>query len=370
MTTASVEEFVKGTLRKLGLKEEAVTRMQTGGPGGDLGCNSLLMSHTRTTSLLDSSGVLHDPEGLNRDELVRIAMLKFEGKKTNIHEFDTKLLSKKGFRVSNADKDVTLPDGTVVSSGFHFRNEFHLNPMAKADLFVPCGGRPESVSPSNVAQLFETDGTPRYKYIVEGANSFVTQDARKCLEQRGVVLFKDASANKGGVTSSSLEVLACLALDDEEFAQHMAVKDPNSPPEFYRKYVTEVQRRVRENAFAEFESLWADGESGETPRCELSDVLSGKIVELRTDIRDADFLYNRPELREAVVRAAVPDMLMPGLIDYDTFMTRLPKEYLKALFATSLASRFYYRYGTKADQFAFFQFVNEVERTGGFPDSN
>jgi len=34
-------------------------------------------------------------------------------------------------------------------------------------------------------------------------------------------MFKDASANKGGVTSSSLEVLAALSLSEQEFAKNM-----------------------------------------------------------------------------------------------------------------------------------------------------
>lgn len=34
------------------------------------------------------------------------------------------------------------------------------------------------------------------------------------MEDSGVILFKDASANKGGVTSSSLEVMAAMALND------------------------------------------------------------------------------------------------------------------------------------------------------------
>lgn len=37
----------------------------------------------------------------------------------------------------------------------------------------------------------------------------------------GVVLFKDASANKGGVTSSSLEVLVGLGLSDAEYIELM-----------------------------------------------------------------------------------------------------------------------------------------------------
>ena len=49
------------------------------------------------------------------------------------------------------------------------------------------------------------------------------QDAREAIERAGVVVFKDASANKGGVTSSSLEVLAALVLTDDEFQSHMTV---------------------------------------------------------------------------------------------------------------------------------------------------
>ena len=65
---------------------------------------------------------------------------------------------------------------------------------------------------SNVAALVDTEGKPHFKYVVEGANLFFTQQARIYLEKRKVVLFKDSSANKGGVTSSSLEVLAGLTL--------------------------------------------------------------------------------------------------------------------------------------------------------------
>ena len=39
---------------------------------------------------------------------------------------------------------------------------------------------------------------------------------------------------QGGVTSSSLEVLAALALDDVEFSKYMAVTDEHNPPTFYQ----------------------------------------------------------------------------------------------------------------------------------------
>jgi glutamate dehydrogenase len=77
---------------------------------------------------------------------------------------------------------------------------------------------------SNVANLVDGDGKPHFKYVIEGANLFFTQQARLFLEKKGVVLFKDASTNKGGVTSSSLEVLAGLSLKDEEYGELMMVK--------------------------------------------------------------------------------------------------------------------------------------------------
>lgn len=86
----------------------------------------------------------------------------------------------------------------MVENGLKFRNEFHLDRLVTADLFVPCGGRPEAVDQSNATQLLKEDGTSRFKWIVEGANLFFTQEARLRLEKAGAVIFKDASANKVG----------------------------------------------------------------------------------------------------------------------------------------------------------------------------
>lgn len=104
---------------------------------------------------------------------------------------------------------VCLLAGEIIPDGTDFRNTAHFR--YKAQIFVPCGGRPEAINVSNVKNLFDEEGNCNFKYIVEGANLFITQQARLYLEKRGVILFKDSSANKGGVTSSSLEVgLHCL----------------------------------------------------------------------------------------------------------------------------------------------------------------
>ena len=65
------------------------------------------------------------------------------------------------------------------------------------DDFILIWFRPEAVNISNMAALIDADGKPHFKYIVEGANLFLTQQARLHLEKRKVILFKDSSANKG-----------------------------------------------------------------------------------------------------------------------------------------------------------------------------
>lgn len=62
---------------------------------------------------------------------------------------------------------------------------------------------PEAVNVSNMAALIDAEGKPHFKYIVEGANLFFTQQARLHLEKRKVILFKDSSANKGKSPSVS-----------------------------------------------------------------------------------------------------------------------------------------------------------------------
>lgn len=173
------------------------------------------------------------------------------------------------------------------------------------DIFVPCGGRPESVALSNVDQLLQ-DGKPRFKIVVEGANLFFTQNARLVLEEKGVIIFKDSSANKGGVTSSSLEVFSALALSDDEFSEKMMVKE--QMPEFHKKYIADVHHKIEENARLEFESIWREHEKTGTPRCVLSDELSKKINDLNDQIQNSP-LWDNEKLRTRILSEACPKVL-------------------------------------------------------------
>lgn len=221
--------------------------------------------------------------------------------------------------------------------GTDFRNAAHLR--FKADLFVPCGGRPEAVNISNVLALFDADGKPHFKYIVEGANLFLTQQARLHLEKRKVVLFKDSSANKGGVTSSSLEVLAGLSLSTEEYTDLMIFKD-GKPSEFYQNYVKDIQAKIIENAANEFQCIWKEHTrlQGTKTRTAISDELSQKLNNLQAELETSDLFDDTASLY-GVMKRAIPKTLVDR-IGLETLLKRLPEAYQRALFSSWVSSHF------------------------------
>jgi glutamate dehydrogenase len=351
MTTRGIHTYVQGIYEKFNLCQSDVTKMQTGGPDGDLGSNEIKISSDRTIAIVDGSGVLYDPKGIDRLELQRLAELR-----QPISSFDASKLGPQGFRILVDDVNVTLPNGRIVESGLRFRNEFHLDDLASAVLFVPCGGRPESIDLDNVDRLYSAKGEAKFRFIVEGANLFLTQEARLHLEKNGVIIFKDASANKGGVTSSSLEVMAALALNDDEFGRHMMRKESD----FYDRYVQQVQRCIEENARLEFECLWREGERMQQPRSILSDSLSLAIRKLNEELSgpEADSIFL--DKADAVLSKAVPSLLLNLIGGVGEFRKRMPVNYQHALFASYLASRFVYAYGLQAGQFSFHQFMSQI----------
>ena len=349
MTTLSVREYVLGIYRKLELGPSKIRKLQTGGPDGDLGSNEILLSNEKYVAIVDGSGVLVDPEGINHDELIRLAK-----ERVMISHFDLSKLSQNGYRVLVEDQDVTLPTGEVVNNGTTFRNTFHLRDGRSYDLFVPCGGRPESIDLSTANRLLE-DGKCTIPYVVEGANLFITQDAKLKLERAGCILFKDASANKGGVTSSSLEVLASLSFDDKGFLENMCVQSDGTIPPFYGAYVQQVQETIQNNARLEFEALWREHHRTGVPISVLSDTLSVAITKLDEELQKTT-LWDDRELRRSVFREALPKLLLTE-VGLEKIEARVPAGYLRSIFGSYLASRFVYEYGASPSQFAFFDFM-------------
>ncbi|MBL8995598.1 MAG: NAD-glutamate dehydrogenase, partial [Spirochaetia bacterium] len=340
ITTRGVREYVHELLRTLKIPETSITKVQTGGPDGDLGSNEILFSKDKTIAVIDGSGVLYDPNGLSRAELRRLAK-----KRVTVSHFATRLLGNQGFLVRMEDAKVRLPGGELVANGEIFRNQFHLHPMLRADLFVPCGGRPKSVNLSNWEKLLDEKGSPRFRWAVEGANLFFTQEARIKLEERGLVLFKDSSTNKGGVTSSSLEVLAALALPDAVFLRHLtSVK--NKIPESRKKFVAEVCEVIVRNARLEFALLWKEWKERGGRLSLLSDELSERIISVTHEMSRTG-LADDARLRQTALKRHIPESLL-RLTSLRSLGSKVPERYLAAVVNRTLAKEFVYRHGLHA----------------------
>ncbi|KAE9396253.1 NAD(P)-binding protein [Gymnopus androsaceus JB14] len=242
------------------------------------------------------SGVLADQVGLDREELVRLAK-----KRLAVVQFDRTRLSKDGYLVKIEEQDVRLPSGEIVLDGTDFRNGAHLR--FKADLFVPCGGRPEAVNISNMAALFDSEGKPNFKYIVEGANLFLTQQARLFLEKREVVVFKDSSTNKGYRFSFRMrKLIHCV-----------------------QNYVKDIQEKITENTVAEFHCLWKEHArlQGAKPRTTISDEPLSMLNNLQAGLECSDLFEDVPS-RNGVMRRAIPKGLFVK-IRLETLLKRLPE---------------------------------------------
>ena len=143
-----------------------------------------------------------------------------------------------------------------------FRNNVH---QSKADIFIPCGGRPRTLRESNFTDFLDESGTPTSRAIVEGANLYLSPGARVELEKIGVLVVKDSSANKGGVICSSFEILSTLALTEEQFISNKS------------ELVAEILERLKKCCFDEAHLLLqTHGETGK-PLTVLSDEISKRI---------------------------------------------------------------------------------------------
>jgi glutamate dehydrogenase len=356
MTTRSVHTYATRLLDALGLDETQITKVQTGGPDGDLGSNEILLSQDRTIAIVDGSGVAWDPDGLDREELARLARAR-----RTVSEFDMTRLGPKAFFVGVDDRDVTLPDGRTVANGEQFRNSFHLSEYMQADLFVPCGGRPAAINITNWTALLNEDKTPRVRAIVEGANLFVTQEARLRLEEAGVYVFKDASTNKGGVTSSSLEVYAGLAMTDEEFSRLMTVEGGEEGEEspYRRAYVSAVIERIESNAAAEFGLMWDEHTRTGRPLTLISDDISARINRITDAVRASDYIAD-PQIRRTVVAEYTPAALL-DLVGLEAILERVPAAYLDAIVASRIGSRFVYEEGLRATEVDFARYMDRLK---------
>ena len=146
-------------------------------------------------------------------------------------------------------------------------------------------------------------------------------------------------SDPGGVTSSSLEVLAGLALSTEDYTNFMIFKD-SKPSPFYQNYVKDIQAIIAENATSEFQCIWREHArlGGTKPRTQISDELSSTLNNLQAELENSDLFDDEPS-RRGVMRRAIPKTLV-NEIGLDALLKRLPESYQRALFSSWVSSHF------------------------------
>ena len=188
VTSEGVAVYLDVALRRsLGINpdKQPFTVKVTGGPDGDVAGNLIKImfrdygDNAKVVGVADGFGVAEDPQGLNRQELMRLV-----GESLSIAEFNPKMLSKDGIVMAANTEE-----------GMKRRNTMHNR--VKADAFVPAGGRPNTINADNWRNFMDENGKPSSPLIVEGANIFITHEARQGLFEIGnVAIVKDSSANK------------------------------------------------------------------------------------------------------------------------------------------------------------------------------
>jgi glutamate dehydrogenase len=349
VTSFGVNVYMAEALKAIGIdpEKEPFRIKISGGPDGDVAGNQILNLYkfykttARLLALTDGSGTIYDPDGLDLDEM---AHLFAQG--LPIRNYPVDKLHENGFlldlktkKEESAYAQVTLlsrkKGGKIVQEwlpGSEMNHLYRTNVhQVVTDIFIPAGGRPRTLSEASYPTYLDANGKPTSKAIVEGANLYLTPGARKALEQLGVLLIKDSSANKGGVMCSSLEVLSGLALSEEEFQKEK------------KEYVQEILAKIKQAALFEAHLLLATHEQKGTPLSEISDAISKQINLFKDQL--LTYFETLPELPEDLMKvlyAYCPPLLRNR---YRDRIDRLPSIHQKAIIAVQIASRLVYKRG-------------------------
>lgn len=351
ITSRGVNVYVEEVLKFLGIdpKKDIFTIKMTGGPDGDVAGNemyNLYRFYPKTAKLLatiDASGTIYDPQGLDLEIITKL----FQESKP-IRFYPPEKLAEKGFildsktrRQESAYVQQTLvyrKQGGKVVEEWISGNEMnhilrtHIH-QVKADVFITGGGRPRTLNENNYRDFLDEAGKPTSKAIVEGGNLYLTPGARRALEKLGVIVIKDSSANKGGVTCSSFEVLAGLALTEEEFIREK--------PALVQDILAIIESRSKDEAQALLAS------HGKAFLTDVSDWISERI-NLYTDELLAYFtpLKLSTDPKDPLIQAFLKYCPPTIRTKYqDRLLKEIPDIHKKAIIACFLAQRLVYRKG-------------------------
>ncbi len=324
VTSEGVNVFLRIALLSQGIDptKQRFTIKMTGGPDGDVAGNMMCILHRDygenacIVGVADGSGVGEDPHGLNHAELARL-----------FHA---------GLPIAAFKPSALSPDGRIVKAdtaeGVQLRNTLHNRLVA--DAFIPGGGRPSTINDRNWSEFLLPSGKPSSALIVEGANLFLTPDARIELAKVGTLIIKDSSANKCGVMCSSFEIAESMLLNEEQF---LKIKP---------KFAEQVLEKLREAARLEAVILLGEGRRHPSiPLPELSTRLSRAINSAADAIQPAvaHWATNDRELFREVILRHMPSELVATV--GERIFTELPAPYLEWVVAKGVASRIVYREG-------------------------
>lgn len=352
VTSLGVNVYMHEMLKYLDIDPQTTkfTIKITGGPDGDVAGNQIynLYKYYKKTakllSLIDGSGTIYDPKGLDLESLVQL----FEEGKP-IACYPPKKLSDGGFLLDTSKKrkdssysQKTLcyekTDGKLVETWLSGSDMNHLLRhnvhQTITDIFIPAGGRPRTLNESNYQDFLDETGKPTSKAIVEGANLYLTKEARRELEKLGVLIIKDSSANKGGVICSSLEVLAGLAMTADEFL------------ECKPKLMDEILDHIKQKAFDEANLLLKTHAESGAYLTDISDWVSERINTFTYEILDYLDHMEGLNLDDSLIRCLLN--YCPKLIR-DSFrqgiLENIPKPHQHAIIACYIASKLVYKRG-------------------------
>lgn len=200
-----------------------------------------------------------------------------------------------------------------------------------ADAFIPAGGRPNTINIVNYKKFLKEDGIPSSKLIVEGANLFLTPDARQALnDEAGVVIIKDSSANKCGVITSSYEVCAAMLLSEDEFCINK------------ERLIHEVLEKLRDYARKEAEILFRERDHTGHAIPETSIKLS-KTINMVADAL-VDHLNQVSKTERDSLLFTFFNHLPRTLADIASDrLERIPEQYVKNAIASTIASKIVYQ---------------------------
>jgi len=350
VTSLGVVTFAEIAMREQGIdiRQDAFSVKLTGGPNGDVAGNGLrlLLERCPRVSIrlvVDGTAALVDPAGIDRDALSRIVL------RADADAFDTASLSPGGFVLyRNARRTEGLRElyrriertAAGLREDWVTVDEFNkeldeLLFAVPADLFIPAGGRPETIDQGNWRRFLRPDGKPSAKIIVEGANSFITPEARLRLQEAGAVVLRDASANKCGVISSSYEIIGNLLLSAEELIQHKE--------EYVRDVLEILERRSADEARLILRRHREEG--GKRAFTEISDAISLEINSNKA--RLFAFFQSRPDLADKPLYRRVLLAHLPRLVrETPAWRDRvgaLPPKYRSAILAAEIGAAMVYR---------------------------